>query len=394
MTQTSNLSWSGKVPVIPIETLEKPAPRKTVVTVPGSDAPLLEVAIPDGVRGSARERVANRYLQDNAGLQPDLIEIRPFDIGADKVTWTRALVIEGGLAETWRARAGRSCRAVLPDYLTLPVAPDIWTLYFDGTHLLARLGLGDAFSAEPDLALPLIEMALSKNEPKAILKLSDLPGELEAILASAPIRTFTKPAEARPAGLEVPQVLAHGEERFDLRKDPRAARDRVRRRILPWVWPLGIATASAAVWAGALWLETDKLRSQTEMLQAQARDITRDVFVLTGPILDPRTQIMRELQLLETEVNASRSKVSSLDLFSEMLAVISQSPAKLQSSSISEGTALVVTAELPNFAELDATVALIGESGLVAEVVRSDFDSVDQVINAELNISFPEAVQQ
>lgn len=388
MAKENETPWSGKVPIRAIATLENPVRRKTVVVVPGSDAPLLDIEIPEGLSGSARERVANRHLQDQAGLKNDSVEVRPFEMAAERGKWTRAVVVEKNLADRWREKAGTSCRSLLPDYLALPVAPDIWTLYFDGKSVMARLGLEDAFSAEREMALPQIEIALGRATPKAVLKLSELPEEIENLLSGAHIKIFTKATEAKRAGLNVPNFLAHGEEKMDLRKDPRAARDRVRRRVLPWIWPLGISAIGAAVWAGALWLETEKLRDQTETLRAEAREITRDVFVPQGPILDPRTQIMRELLRLESNVNASRSKVSPLDLFSQVISVLRDSPAKIQSSAIVDGAALVVGTELQNFADLDATVELISGNGLAAEIKRSEFDSVDQVVNAELAISF------
>lgn len=388
MAKENETPWSGKVPIRAIATLENPVRRKTVVVVPGSDAPLLDIEIPEGLSGSARERVANRHLQDQAGLKNDSVEVRPFEMAAERGKWTRAVVVEKNLADRWREKAGTSCRSLLPDYLALPVAPDIWTLYFDGKSVMARLGLEDAFSAEREMALPQIEIALGRAAPKAVLKLSELPEEIENLLSGAHIKIFTKATEAKRAGLNVPNFLAHGEEKMDLRKDPRAARDRVRRRVLPWIWPLGISVIGAAVWAGALWLETEKLRDQTETLRAEAREITRDVFVPQGPILDPRTQIMRELLRLESNVNASRSKVSPLDLFSQVISVLRDSPAKIQSSAIVDGAALVVGAELQNFADLDTTVELISGNGLAAEIKRSEFDSVDQVVNAELAISF------
>lgn len=120
---------------------DRPAAQQ-VVMVPGTQVPLVRFDLPKGLRGQAREQVAQRQLADRTGLRQGLTlhPCPPLDRktqggkakGAHK--WHQALIAENQLLEQLQ---DLSCQAVLPDYMTLPTAPEIWTLCRDHLPLAA-----------------------------------------------------------------------------------------------------------------------------------------------------------------------------------------------------------------------------------------------------------------
>ena len=64
-----------------------------VAVVPGAQAPLLALELPDGLRGIARERVAQRQLVEQLSSRAEAFEMLPFlPKGAKR--WTRVLVAD------------------------------------------------------------------------------------------------------------------------------------------------------------------------------------------------------------------------------------------------------------------------------------------------------------
>ena len=222
----------------------RPGPR-AVALVPGGDVPLIALDLPAGLRGQAREDVARRQLKDRLGLGPEALVMRPFATdGAD--TWHHALVAEAGQLAAWR---DLPCRAVLPDYLALPAAEGVWTLAVEDGTLLARLGPGDGFSAPLPLAPAMLRAALKAGPPRAVLRLGAPSAALDDPLAEAQLHVARRAEEIAEAGLPLPQRLAHGELAMDLRRDPQAARARLRRRLRPWRWPYLFAACATGLWA-------------------------------------------------------------------------------------------------------------------------------------------------
>ena len=73
-----------------------------VAAIPGAEAPLLALDLPEKLRGMARERVAQRMLADRLAVPLEGLEIRPFARKGD--AWSRALVAEAARLEGWRGQ--------------------------------------------------------------------------------------------------------------------------------------------------------------------------------------------------------------------------------------------------------------------------------------------------
>jgi len=363
--------------------------------VPGVEVPLLPVDLPAGLRGHAREQVADRQLRDVLAGGEDVIEIRPFHgsgAGAER-GWWRVLVADRARMAEWRAQAGGEGRAVLPDYLALPAAEDLWTLALSGGMVLARLGVEDGFSAPPVLSRHLLADALQETDamPRAVFAPNRLPAGIETFLARHDIPVATSHEQLQEIGATIPKVLAHGELSFDLRRDPRAARQRLRRNVMPWRWPFLVALVAAILWAGAQMLAIHELQEQTRERRDATLQTVREAFVPAGPILDVRTQVSRALAEARVAASGAGETVSPLDLLGLAAEVMTAAEAAPIVVDYSAANGLSVAARVANFAAAEDLATALRDAGLVVTVVESRVSDEEDGVRSEMRISAPEA---
>lgn len=364
---------------------------RQVGLVPGMDVPLLSVDLPAALRGHAREQVAERQLRDALSGGQDQVEIRPFHTGEDERSWTRVLTADRAQLDRWRRMAGPAARAVLPDYLALPAGAGLWTIVQQGDMVLARLGPEDGFAAQAPVALRLLRDALVQADPapKAIYAPGPLRAELETLFASHDLALAQTPEALSALKLDAPRVLAHGELSFDLRRDPRAARAKLRASVLPWRWPLLVGLLAAGLWAGAQMLATQGLEDQT----AQHRDATlaavRADFVTSGPVLDVRTQVSRALAEARVAASGAGNDVSPLDLLGLASDVMTEAKAEPDYIDYSLAEGLSASVRVVDFAAADALAEALRAAGLAVEVVESRVSEGDEGVRTELRIAAP-----
>ena len=365
---------------------EMPAGRH-VVLVPGAEVPLLALDLPERLRGPAREDVARRQLRDRIGLDAARIEMRPFSPPGGGDSWRRALVADAEALAGWRAQAGPGCRAVLPDYLGLPAAAELWSIEVTSGSVLARLGLEDGFSADPDLARLMLERALEDAEPPAprAVLLNGEDAGIAALFAARDIPVVTEAAALDPLGIAAPQVLGHGEMGVDLRTDPRAARDRLRARVLPWRWPLLIGLLAAALWGAAQGLGTRALEQEIRAERTATLALVRESFVPTGPVLDVRTQVARALAARQDAARDWRGRVSPLTLLGRIARVVDGSGAVSEDYGFDRDLWTVVL-RLGDFAAAEALVRDLRDAGLQVEVADLRVSDGDSGVRAELQV--------
>ncbi|MFZ5964845.1 type II secretion system protein GspL [Thalassococcus sp. BH17M4-6] len=365
---------------------ETPAGRH-VALVPGAEVPLLALDLPERLRGPAREDVARRQLRDRIGMDAARIEMRPFPPPGGGDGWRRALVADAEALAGWRAQAGPGCRAVLPDYLGLPAAADLWSINVTSGSVQARLGLEDGFSADPDLARLMLDRALEEGDPpapKAVLLKGEDAG-IGALFAARDIPVVSEAAALDPLGITAPQVLGHGEMSFDLRTDPRAARDRLRARVLPWRWPLLIGLLAAGLWGAAQVVGTRALEREIRAERAATLALVRENFVPTGPVLDVRTQVARALAARQDAARDWRGRVSPLTLLGQIARVVDDSGAVSEDYGFDRDVWTVVL-RLGDFAAAEALVSALREAGLQVEVADLRVSDGDSGVRAELQV--------
>jgi len=359
--------------------------------VPGTQVPLLAVDLPAALRGHVREQVAERQMRDALAGGGDSIEIRPFHTPGQDRSWTRVLVASAKQLEAWRRMAGPACKAVLPDYLALPVGADIWTLASADQTILARLGPEDGFSATPAVAARLLKDALAAADlaPKAVFSPQPLSPQLETLFNAHSLPVVDSAKALQALGLQPPQVLAHGELQFDLRRDPRAARARLRARVLPWRWPALGALVAAGIWAGTQMLVIRGVEDQTAQYRTATLATVRTDFVTSGPILDIRTQVSRSLAEARVAASGAGESVSPLDLLGLAADVITTQKAQPDyiEYTVTDGLSAVV--RVADFAAADDLAAALRAAGLDVAVVESRVSDGDDGVRTELRISAP-----
>lgn len=372
---------------------------RNVMLVPGADVPLLRLDLPTGLRGQAREQVALRQMRDEVGLSGDAIEIRPFAPNDSSDTWDRVLVANASLMSQWRQMAGPECIAVLPDYLGLPAAPRLWVLSVSQGQARARLGVNDGFAVEEQLLPDLLLAALNDprvDQPEAILCGDPLAAEIVELFEKKSIRLVTDAAALKALDFEVPRVLAHGERQFDLRSDPRAARARLRRQVLPWRWPLLLAILTACLWAGDRVAQTQSLQDAAQAERAEATRLARAHFITSGPILDLRTQVSRALAEQTAATASWQGRVSPLALIGQAADVVAAQKARPELLNYEPATGLNLIVRVSDFAAVDRLEAALRAAGLEATVTEAQTSGGAEGVQADLRIrpGQPEQVEQ
>ena len=346
-----------------------------LVLVPGALAPILTLDLPRRLRGHAREQVALRQVRDRLGLTPEQVELHPLPGGAEGPDgWSRALLADRAQLAEWRQSAGTRSHALLPDYLALPTSPDLWVCRLNGAGMVqVRMGVRDGFSAAPAPARAMLARALDRGDrPRALLRLGEAVPEIEALAAENDFPVIDKPEAAAGLGLSAPKQLGHGELGWDLRRDPRAARMRLRRRVLPWRWPLLAGAVAAALWAAAQVIAIDRLQTQTRTALDEALTLARTHFVPDGPVLDIRSQVSRALRQRREMAGRVASDVSVLDLMAVVAPVLDAAGAAPKDLRYTPKEGLGLQVGMPDFAALDRLVAALGaEDGLDVTLQRS-----------------------
>lgn len=360
--------------------------RAFVATVPGTLAPLVPLDLPGALRGPARTRVARRQLRDAYGGVDSGIDARPARLGNAADRWQAMLVVATQMRQGWArkaAAAGPLCRAILPDYLTLPAARDLWVIEAAGPLIRVRLGLEDGFAAEPDLALALLHGALAKAPPRAVLRIGALAPDLDAWLAGQGLAVCLDPAGLSAHGFAPPQRFAHGEFALDLARDPDAERAEMRKILRRLGVVAGLGLMGLVGWIAAVLLETSALRAHGLAYRQNSERILREVVIPTGPILDIRTQVSRLIENAR-ETNAEAGAVARpLDVLRGAGTVMAAHEATVTRVSYQPGAGLVIDLQLADFAALDTLVAALRESGAevrVAQSVTRDDAGVEAVL--------------
>ena len=337
-----------------------------VASVPGALAPLLPLDLPEKLRGVARERVAERQLIEQLSMPPGGFEMRPF-LPKGAKHWTKVLVVDAGLAEAWRKSLRPGCIALAPDYMLLPTAPGLWSIEVIGDSIIARLGPEDGFAAEAGLALALLAQAVP---PKAILRLGATHGDLDAYLAGLTVPILTDPAALKKAGFALMRWTdALGG--LDLKDPPSALYDRLRAKVKRWRVAVICAVLAAAIWAGTLALDTQKLRAEARQESEIMLALVREHFVPRGPILDVRAQVSAALQTAAVPDAPEVEALPPITQFQIAAPVLTDETLRLLTAAYRADTGLVTSVEAVDFAALDQVTEDLRGAGFVVDQLDS-----------------------
>jgi general secretion pathway protein L len=223
--------------------------------------------------------------------------------------------------------------------------------------------------------------------------MSALPAAIEAMFAERDIPVVSAEADLRALQLEPPRRFAHGELACDLRLDPRAARNRLASRVLPWRWPLLAGLLAVGFWTATQIMAIDALREETAQVRAATLQVVREAFVPDGPILDVRTQVSRALAEARVAASGQGDRVAVLDLMGLISDVLMAEGANPVLLDYSADEAIRVVAQVADFAAAETLAGALREAGLEVRVVESRAEESNDGVSTELEISARDAAQ-
>ena len=348
-----------------------PVGRGDVVLVPGTDVPVMRFSLPDKVRGYTRKQIAQRQLRDQMGIAAKSVDVRPLTLGGSGSDWTNALVADRALVARWSDQAGRRAAAVIPDYLSLPYAPGVWTIAAGADHIVSRLDLADGFAAETELALLQLLQQFQDRAPKAIYLTGTPSDAVVSAIRAFEVPVFGEAADAQKHGLAQPSAFAHNEISADLRSDPEAERQALQKTLSAWVLPVVLGLVAIAVWTATIMLETRALREQFDTTRRSTEELLRHSFVPAGPILDVRAQVTRAMDSRRAQLAAQSDVRLPLDVMNRASLPLYQSGADLHEISYSADTGLIADVGMRRFADLDQLAAQLRSLDLQVTIIES-----------------------
>lgn len=362
---------------------------RQIMLVPGCDVPTLALDLPKGLRGQNREQVARRQLRDQIGIGAQTVEMRPFQTKTNGQNWSRVLVADLTLVQAWRAQAGASCRAVLPDYLALPTAPAVWSMAPTPQGVALRLGPEDGFGAPIDTALALLDRALREADPapKALLQIGPTQRQFEALFEAHGIPIITDITQAAALDLATPLVLGYGEIQMDLRRDPQMARAVLARQVLPWRWPLGLGLIAAGLWAAAQLVVIDRIKTETDAVAANTAAMVQEHFVKTGPVLDARIQVSQALARLQAEAAGPQRRTDPMPLFNRAAKIVAAQGAQTRTAIYNGDETLAMILQVADFAAAEQLVAALSNADINVTVIDTRVSEAANTVRTELQLS-------
>lgn len=345
--------------------------RPFVALVDGAQAPLLPLDLPAGLKGQARERVARLQISDGIGLPVAQVELRPFAAKPHNTPWSHVILTDTDQVAAWRKRceqAGSRCRAILPDYLSLPVLPQVWTIATTGKTTTVRLGLEDGFSCEHDLAVQLLAKAA---KPKAVFRLGGAQPALDQLLDQLAVPICTSAAELAANDLPAPEVLGHGELLFDLRQNPVAMFEQARAVLGAWRMPTLLALLGLGLWSASAMVSLRDFQARALATRVVTVAEVRKHFVPIGPVLDIRTQVSQTLAMRQGQMKDPSGQMLPLALFKSAARIMQGHPSTLITASFSAARGLMVSLVLPDFAKLDLLVTALETGGIAVQIIES-----------------------
>ncbi|PCH98384.1 MAG: hypothetical protein COB84_02150 [Rhodobacteraceae bacterium] len=351
---------------VSLETAHRLPDQPFVGLVNGADAPLLPLDLPAGLKGLAREKVAQRILAGNTATS-----LHPFASKPHVAPWTHAIVVSDENVAQWREtfQVGTSrCVAILPDYLALPCAKDVWVIEVAGDQARVRLGQTDGFSADIDMVAILLAKA---TPPKAVLRLGTSAHSIDDLIAELGVPVCDSVKALAKIAPSVLPAFSNGELLFDLGKDPRAAFNAQAKTLKSWAVPVILAVLALGLWTGAELYSSAKITTQTTEIRKETVDAVRAMFVPDGPILDVKAQVTQALVARQNATSNASTLGSPLELLKATGAVINASGVTLDVASYSETTGLAVTLKLSDFAALDQVVDALKNAGFNVKIERS-----------------------
>ncbi|MGV6848430.1 MAG: type II secretion system protein GspL [Marinibacterium sp.] len=332
-----------------------------VLAVPGSAAPLHAFDLPAGVSDSTLRRIAARQLADRLGPMWDNPVLLPLPRPKRAESGSsRAIVVSKDQCADWCSSdlaTDARCMAVLPDYLTLPAAPDLVVIQGTATSIRVRIGIEDGFTAPPHLAPFLLQNALESHPSRSVQIDGELPRECRDVLQQAGLDAIAP--DSAPA-----QAFAHGELRLDLRRSG-SEEDEALAMVRLWSVAAAIGLAAFGLWAFGLAAEANRANRAAAQARSETTAILRRGLLPDGPILDIRRQVTKRLDGNRAN-NSGPLEPSTVVLLNRVAHLLYDNDAQIHSIEREPDGTLAVDAVLDDFDAIDLLVSDMESQGLAA----------------------------
>jgi general secretion pathway protein L len=350
--------------------------------IDGAMVPLLSFVLPKGLKGNARRDVAMRQLRDQIGTAAQSVEIQPLHGTRSKDLWTHGIVKDkavDALISGLGLKDNVGCAAVLPDFMALPAAEDLWTIDVGECATRVRLGVDDGFSGEAAFAVLSLDKALVRDKPRGVLRLGRENTQIDAFLAALDVPIVDAPVAMEQHDLPVPQVYSHNELALDLRVNGQAEIADAARNIRAAVWPVLVGVAALGIWMVSMSMNTNAARTQALNLRKETLQVVRENFVPTGPILDVKRQVSQAIINAKDAAKSDATDNTPFEVLRQAGVALGDYPDVLKSTSFSQAEGLILRLSLDDFKTLDEIVATIGDAGLTVRVGSSDASGQNKV---------------
>ncbi|SMP05759.1 type II secretion system protein GspL [Shimia sagamensis] len=388
VAKTANPAKTGESSAVFARAGDGTQTARHIVLAPGHAVPLIQLDLPKSLRGQAREQVAQRQLTDRMGLN-DTVQMRPCVLGTKGEDWSRVFVADHAQMAEWR---GYDCRAVLPDYLSLPTSEGLWTFsqvkVGETTIVMMRFGPSDGASTSIEMAEAVVSQALNNgSKPKAVLWQGESLTNIDALMSARDVPVVTDPDLLKELDVDHPSVLTHGELACDLRTDPMAARTRLAQQVLPWRWTVLAAALGVTLWIVSQLVAIGRIEDQTAKISVQTQEIVKEHFVPTGPILDVRSQVSRVLLDLRQSHAGGGATLDVLDLTAEVGAVLDAADSVPEMVSYTRDNGLLIVVRMPDFGSAERLTAALQTDHMSAELEESRVSDGQVGVRTEIRIS-------
>ena len=391
-----------------------PVPKGPFIALaPGADVTCHTLDMPARVPMQARPAIAKRQLEDRFAMAG--VELYPLvapnkaaptskhantstNKPASKSAWSQVVVVDANLAAAWRERLapyGGQCRALIPDYLALPLRSGsvgtLWALPARSTkgpsEAIVRLSEDCGFRAEWDLAMT--ALSLTARLPETLDIFGPLSDQQRADLDALPTQIASQET-AVPSWDQIPPPRIPA---VNLLEDDAARLRQMQNTLRRWSLPAALAALAVFAWTATLWYEVQAGQQQLARYADASTRLVRQYFIPNGPLLDLRAQVLQVTAAARTAPSDTPQVIDPMPLMRALAAPLAASSASVEqilytAPQAGQPPALSVRLHLASFAELDTLLAALRAQPLAVTLTQSSADPTGGV-QTQLQVAHP-----
>ncbi len=275
--------------------------RRVIVLIPTAQVLLTHVRIPS----RKRQRILSALpyaLEDQLATEVDKLH---FALGRREHNGeVRVAVVERRRVAEWLARL-RACDIepdeVVPDVLCLPWQADSWTALQECDHTLLRTGQQQGLSLDNDSLEVMLELLLdeeSEEQRPSTIQWYSAPASEPQVPALEGLDIQQRSLESDPLGLLAQHY--EGEQALNLLQGEYSRHEQLGRYWRPWRPAAALLLALLLISAIGSFIDYQRLSKERDQLRQRIARIYLDTFPEAKRVVNPRVQMERRLQALQS----------------------------------------------------------------------------------------------